>query len=348
MKKIRLFSLLAKLTLIAGLTATSAWGQEYLLYTMGYNADGELGTGDNNDRNNPTGILIPGGKTITQVAGGRDHSLVVTTDGELYAMGDNQYGQLGTGDHDPRNKPTLIEVGEGKTVAQVVAGDYHSLVMTTEGELYAMGSNDYGQLGTGDNTERNTPTLIIIPEGKTVAQIMTGGYRSFVVTTDGTLYTMGIFFHEILAHDFDPTARNTPTLLTLPDSKNVAQVAASEAHGLMITTDGMLYVMGWNTDGQLGTGDYSLKETPTFIDVGGSKSVAQVAVGYYHSLVITTDGDLYAMGDNYYGQLGTGEDGSGTEQNTPTLITIPGGKSVAQIATGAVHSLWLHRSELSR
>ena len=48
------------------------------------------------------------GRAITLVAAGSYHTFMLMDDGSLFGWGDNQYGQLGTGDQRRRVAPTLI------------------------------------------------------------------------------------------------------------------------------------------------------------------------------------------------------------------------------------------------
>ena len=57
-----------------------------------------------------------------------------------------------------RNTPTQI-LSSG--VEQAVGGYYHSLILKTDGSLWSMGQNGYGQLGDGTITNRNAPTQIL-------------------------------------------------------------------------------------------------------------------------------------------------------------------------------------------
>jgi hypothetical protein len=97
-------------------------------------------------------------RPLPAVAAGAMHSLVLTESGEVYAWGDNEFGQLGLGDMVVRLTPTKVE-GLPKVKA-VAAGYDHSLVLTESGEVYAWGWNDYGQLGLGDTEDRLTPTKV--------------------------------------------------------------------------------------------------------------------------------------------------------------------------------------------
>ena len=77
---------------------------------------------------------------------------------ELLGFGDNEYGQLGLGDNNNRNLPTLLM--KDNTIRQIVCGGYHSFILKESGELFAFGNNTHGQLGLGDNKKRKIPTLL--------------------------------------------------------------------------------------------------------------------------------------------------------------------------------------------
>ena len=64
---------------------------------MGDNLEGQLGTGGTSDQHSPVQTVESG---LAAVSAGYDHTLFVKTDGSLWGMGSNDYGQLGTGDYD--------------------------------------------------------------------------------------------------------------------------------------------------------------------------------------------------------------------------------------------------------
>ena len=92
------------------------------------------------------------------------------------------------------------------------------------------------------------------------------------------------------------------------------QVSAGGYHNLSIHADGTLWAWGYNTQGQLGTGNLANQTTPQPI---GAATWQSVSGGQLCSLAIRQDGTLWAWGSNDYGQLGT----SGTsQQNAPTQV----------------------------
>ena len=95
--------------------------------------------------------------------------------------------------------------------------------------------------------------------------------------------------------------------LSLPHSivhaaPTVTQVSAGYYHTLFIESDGSLWAMGDNSQGQLGDGT-TTRNYPVMIE---PSNVVAVAAGAYHSLFIKSYGSLWGMGANGNGQLGDG------------------------------------------
>uniref|UniRef100_A0A182YB42 Regulator of chromosome condensation n=1 Tax=Anopheles stephensi TaxID=30069 RepID=A0A182YB42_ANOST len=87
--------------------------------------------------------------------------------------------------NDPRRSPI---------VTQIACGQHHSLVLTAAGEVYSFGSNQYGQLGTGDlqAPPGGRPHLVRFPNGAgTVVSVAAGSNHSVVLTSRGAVYTFG-------------------------------------------------------------------------------------------------------------------------------------------------------------
>lgn len=330
------------------------------VYAFGENQFGQLGSeaniGTAEPNATPASVTLPAaGGPVTQIAAGFGHSLVVTSAGQLYSFGDNLYGQLGSeankGKESPNPTPAIVTLpGASGTVAQISAGFYHSLALTSTGQLFAFGNNLSGQLGNATHDETSepnpTPTLVTLPgAGGQVTQMAAGGYHSLAVTSTGQLYAFGNNFDGQLGNEATSgtlTAHPTPTLVTLPGAKGpVTKVAAGLNHSLAMTSTGQLYAFGDNTYGQLGVAG-GANPTPALVTLPGAGGpVTDIAAGWGHSLALTSTGQLYAFGYNFYGQLGIEAGiGSGSGISTPTLVTLPGASGpVTQIAAGFSQSL---------
>ena len=95
-------------------------------------------------------MTLPGATgPATRVAAGGEHSLAVTSTGQLYAFGSNGYGQLGSAANvEPNPTPALVTLpGATGPVTEVAAGAEHSLAVTSTGQLYAFGNNPTASWG---------------------------------------------------------------------------------------------------------------------------------------------------------------------------------------------------------
>jgi alpha-tubulin suppressor-like RCC1 family protein len=135
------------------------------------------------------------------------HSLFIKSDGSLWAMGDNEDGELGdgTGNYET-NQPEMI-VPSGVTA--VAAGFYHSLFLKSDGSLWSMGLNNNGQLGDGTFDPTNRPQLIV---SNNVTAIAAGWYHSLFIKSDGSLWAMGFDEYGELG-DGQLNNTNSPELL---------------------------------------------------------------------------------------------------------------------------------------
>jgi alpha-tubulin suppressor-like RCC1 family protein len=304
-------------------------------------------------------LLVPAA-VVLWMTGTSAQATASTSRDQLYAFGANALGQLGNttnnGTGNPNPSPALVSLpGASGSVVQAALGSTHSLALTSSGQLYAFGGNSEGQLGNAINnttTSPNpTPTPVSLPGMKgAVTQISAGAAFSLAGTSSGQLYAFGRNDFGQLGSATNNATNNpnpTPTLVNLPGASGpVAEIAAGGDHTLVLTTANQLYAFGWNYYGQLGraanNGINVANPTPTLVGLpGATGSVTQIAAGAFHSLALTSTGQLYAFGENLFGELGSATN-SGTEKPnpTPTLVSLPGATGpVTQIAAGGFFSL---------
>lgn len=103
---------------------------------------------------------------------------------------------------------------------QVVCGELHTLALDADGDVYAWGSNAYGQLGQGvkpdgkpDTDRRNTPTKIPALDNLNVIAIAAGANHNLALTSDGKVYAWGRNNAYQLGFN-DALYRSTPTQIT--------------------------------------------------------------------------------------------------------------------------------------
>jgi len=147
-----------------------ALDEEGRVWSWGYNAWGQLGTGDNDNRYAPWRIPKEwfGNQRIVDIvvsgASSGASSYARTESGELWSWGYNNVGQLGLGDTTNRWRPNKITAWDAATNGGIVkwqVGEssntsYDFMVLDGAGYMWHAGSNNYGQAGTADTTQHNT------------------------------------------------------------------------------------------------------------------------------------------------------------------------------------------------
>jgi alpha-tubulin suppressor-like RCC1 family protein len=280
-----------------------------------------------------------GAQPVTKIAAGGYHSLFLKGDGSLWAMGDNEYGQLGDGTINKKNVPKQVVASNVTAIAAGqlggADGGYHSLFLKSDGSLWAMGDNGSGQLGDGTTDSMIVPEQIV---ASNVTAIAAGGLHSLFLKSDGSLWAMGVDFYGQLGDGvFRTTAPYGSTQSEQIVGSNVTAIAAGGFHSLFLKSDGSLWAMGDNGSGQLGDGTTNNMNVPEQIV---ASNVTAIAAGGYHSLFLKSDGSLWAMGIDFYGQLGDGTFSTNAPYGTSQPEQIVA-SNVTAIAAGGYHSLFL-------
>jgi len=261
-------------------------------------------------------------------------------DGTVYGCGRNDYSQLGTGNNVTTNLLTQMTIPTGKIPTAISAGYIHSLVLMNDGTVYGCGFNFYGNLGTGNNDDKNELTQMTIPTGKTPAAIACGAGHSLVLMNDGTVYGCGDNRSGQLGTGNNVTT-NLLTQMTIPTGKIPLAIDCGFAYSLVLMNDGTVYGCGDNSIGELGidTNNGFSKNELTQMTIPTGKIPAAISAGAEHSLVLMNDGTVYVCGFNNNGQLGTGI--TAYSIRLLTQMTNNTGKIPAAISAGAYHSLVL-------
>ena len=224
------------------------------LWAVGDDGDGQLGDGAiyGPEPDGPTQPekIVPCG--VTKIAAGSDFSLFIKSDGSLWAMGDNGWGQLGDGTFEPDLAYSYTNLPEeivSSNVTAIAAGAAHSLFLKSDGSLWAMGKNLSGQLGDGTHAAASLPEMIV---SSNVTAIAAGAYFSLFLKSDGSLWAMGDDSYGQLGDNdwegFWPNVNQPEEIV----SSNVIAIAAGQNHSLFVKSDGSLWGMG--EDDELGDG----------------------------------------------------------------------------------------------
>src|SRR5450756_1497465 len=302
-------------------------------WAWGYNGDGELGNGTITNNSIPVAVSLPSGTTVAAIAGGLYHSLALTSTGQVLAWGLNGPGQLGNGTTTDSSTPVAVSLPSGTTVTAIAGGYYHSLALTSTGQVLAWGSNSNGQLGNGTTTNSSTPVAVSLPSGTTVTAIAGGRAHSLALTSAGQVLAWGYNASGQLGNGTF-TDSYTPVQVSLPSGTTVTAIAGGGDHSLALTSNGQVLAWGYNGHGELGNGSFTESYTPVQVSLPSGTSVTAIAGGGNHSLALTSTGQVLAWGRNLEGELG-----NGTTTNSSTPVVVSAIRAAVAISGGGYHSL---------
>jgi alpha-tubulin suppressor-like RCC1 family protein len=367
---------------VSGSSHTCAIGLDNKAYCWGENNYGQLGTGDATSSSTP--VFVKAGdptdalydKTITQITAGWYHTCALGAE-LAYCWGWNSSGQLGTGNATYySNVPVAVQSNNptdafyGKTITQITAGWYHTCALDSAGQAYCWGRNNSGQLGTGNTTSSNVPVAIKADDptdalySKTITQITAGWGHTCALDSTGQAYCWGENNYGQLGNGTSGGNQssydngidsNVPVAVKANDptdafyGKTITQVTAGWYHTCALDSTGKAYCWGWNSSGQLGTGNATYysnvpvavqSNNPT--DALYGKTITQITASNLHTCALDSTGKTYCWGYNYYGQLGTGNATYysnvpvAVQSNDPTDALY--GKTITQITAGWYHT----------
>jgi len=224
-------------------------------------------------------------------------------------------------------------------VRLVAVGARHSILVSDEGRIYTAGDNRHGQLGHGFRDPANnwSPKFADVPSpvpgeiGKMkVRLIAAGDDHCLAATEEGRLFAWGANSNGQLGVGRNDDQAEPTEVRELQDT-GIVSMACGGRHSVVATRRGtQVWVFGSNVQGQLGLGQSSASEgyqltAPTVcaaISEQPNLEVIQVAAAGCHSLAVMRTGEVYAWGDNSYGQLGFPREGAGHAINHAVLASV--------------------------
>jgi alpha-tubulin suppressor-like RCC1 family protein len=235
-------------------------------YCWGLNGYGQLGNGSVSP-NELIPMEVTGEHTFEMLTSGWYHTCGLKANGEAYCWGRNYRGQLGNGTRTTIwpwaiPEPVEVNVEDGQTFTSLRAGQGHTCGITSDGETWCWGHNEWGQLGRGSfsdaepspwpiNGDRGFVTLGVAHH--TCAVTATGeawcwGYNQWGQLGDGTTTTT------------DPYGKAAP--VQVDNDEMFASVSAGWYHTCGVTMGGEAWCWGRNLYGQLGDGTFDIRPSP--------------------------------------------------------------------------------------
>lgn len=281
-----------------------------------------------------TDVLIPleSGDQAIDTSGGSDYTVIILNDGTALSAGyietlDTYAGHLG------RDEATIVQgVNEmlpidlvydssGSAIVDAppftrafagvenspTTGVVHTILLDSQGQAWAMGSNGSGQLCLGDGVDKAFIPEKIPFNGK-IVDVAIGGEHTLLLDESGNVYGCG---SNVVGQLGLGTMSKTSVPTMIDGLASISSVSAGHSHSLFMS-DTSIFFTGSNEFGQLckeTNGENLL--TPESLDIPGIESSVSFEAIKSSSYILYSDGSVNGCGNNEFGQIG---DGTNTNQ----------------------------------
>ncbi|KAJ5802959.1 uncharacterized protein N7503_005409 [Penicillium pulvis] len=269
-------------------------------------ANGGIGFSRGSKREQQTPLLIPGVYDVVKIVAGAQHVLALTSKGTVFSWGCDEQNQLGrcraSRHHQPHPlDPELCALPTG--IRDVGAGLYHSFAIHKTDDVYAWGSNNFGQTGVMTSAGQND-AIVAYPnkvpglrKHAPLVSISGGKDHSMAITEHGECLIWGRIDNKALGIALEdmpqadvicdtygrPRILKRPNLLPGLEDKIIFGTAGTD-HSFVITESGKAYSWGFNAQSQAGQPGLDEVERPTLLHskyLEGKQLVSAAAGGQF-------------------------------------------------------------------
>lgn len=318
-------------------------------FCWGYNGYQQLGDGTYDDSYLPVEVSGLTGKNIVEVGTGEYHACALDSAGDVFCWGAGGGGALGDGQLTDSGVPVQADFSAmpaGRTIVDLAVGYEYACALDNVGSMYCWGTNDYGELGTGDTDRRAVPTPITTDgsalSGKVIASMDADFNETCAIDTVGAAYCWGVNYYGSIGNGssvYDSIVLPQAVDMSPLSGASFASIDVGETGVCGLTTPGAAFCWGYNDYGQVGVGDTTSYAIPTAVDTTGvlyGKTLSQVSVASEVVCAIDTAGAAYCWGDNSAGALGTGNfESSLVPVAVVTAGSLAEGQSFSKIHAGS-------------
>ncbi len=243
-------------------------------------------------------------------------------DNKMRTVGFNWFGQLGNGSRTDTKTPTLFNA-PGQIVrayTSFLSMGSSMVAVDSNGDGWAAGGNDHGELGVGSvATPITTPQKVILPNNAKVMSATINGSVNYFLGSDNNVYASGNCNYGTLGNtagtcsgQYTPIRVQLPTPVTSdPNTIPTSQIVADRSSAYVVMAGGALYAWGRNDMGQTQDTGWpnTLPNRTTPVKIGsygdpGQPRATQAVTDGDTLYVLDSTGRVNSVGLNTYGEMG--------------------------------------------
>lgn len=348
---------------VAGDAHNLALKADGTVWAWGYNFFGQLGAGSYDFTDRAIPVQVPGLTNVVAIAAGGKGSMALKSDGTVWVWGSyksNMKSAIPISDADwsatggasgPYPVPGLtnvVAISAGGDSATGVNADV-CLALTADEQLYAWGSNDWGELGQGNTSSSYLPLQVSAMAGKTILNMATSGYHVVALTNDSQQWAWGLGSSGQLGNGMSGTLPGQTVLYhskvpiaSAPGLSSVLDLAVGVGHTVALNADLTYSSWGGNNGGQLGNGNTTLKSNPvTILGTGGAGVYTANKTNTVKTDVqvsMTSTPNPVVAGQNITYTVGVSNVGTAAASSVRATVILPAEASFVSADAGCVYN----------
>jgi alpha-tubulin suppressor-like RCC1 family protein len=288
--------------------------------------------------NSPTPVAGITG-TVTQIATSNSDGYALTSNGQVFAWGVNNYGELGNGTTSPyETRAVQVEFPSGVTIATLANPMPFdgALAIDSTHHVWAWGLNGSGDLClTGlPGHEALRPVELSLGD----VTLATGARTHSLFDSGGRVYACGSGDAGELGNGSTNTTTTPTPVVGLPSTVGVTALTSSWEGSGALLENGDYYNWGYNAAGQLGNGTTTNSAVPVMVALPAPvRQVFQGGSGATNgqTVALLSNGSTWAWGANSKGQVGNG---TNTNATSPVSVKVPSGVIFDKVNSGGYSS----------
>ena len=246
---------------------------------------------------------------INFVKCGGQSSIILSSNGDIYTSGCNNFGQLGHGNYEHLDEFKKVEnIPQCKCVS---SGYAFQCAITISGDIYSWGAGENGRLGNGTGNNINIPTKI--DTDIKFKNVEAGSVHMCAISESNELYSCGDKRYN--GHNINEDLLKIQKIGYLDGMFfDKISIGPGGYHTLALNVSGKLFTWGHNRVGQLGLGHNNgsivlddsdhILPSPHLVESLNGIIITDINAGWGHSSVVSLTGNVYMCGRNSKGQLG--------------------------------------------
>jgi alpha-tubulin suppressor-like RCC1 family protein len=250
---------------------------------------------------------------VAKIVGSKDSAAlyVLLTDGSVYSVGGNQYGELGIGN--TTDSSAFRQVAVLSSIVDIAAGMHSAYALDTDGTVWSWGNDLFGELGREDGSWYVPFEVVGLPR---ITAIGAGFSTAFAIDDTGQLWAWGNNAYGALGLGEWVNGTSSPRKTSVVDA---VSVDGGLYTSYVIRGSGTLLVAGQ---------DVSTSKKQYFFTPTSMPSVRSVSTTVHCTAVVDSTGTVWVWGVNKDSRLGVSADEFGSEVKQPLKTDITGAKEV--------------------